>query len=685
MIVISWNCRGVVSGDTRRHARELLKLPGVGAVCFLETKSSKTVRLLKMAYSLGFTSSFMVDPMGFAGGLLLIWNKERLPLTIVGSNSQAIHTMVPDCFGVPTRFSFSYVRLNRRAKEILWSSCKDYACSFQDPWVMIGDFNDITGPTDQWGNGEVIPSAVDKFLESMNDCGLMDLSTAGMRFSWFRKIGDRVQLRRKLDKAWNSQVGSTIGSIEEVTRLSKDWNHNNFGNIFYKKRKLQARIAGFQSASTFGMDMRLLELETKLTTKLNDVLKQEEGDERQICEKRGFFDLAPPNGSWSWKSIIRGRNTIVTNTCWKVGDGQSINMWKDWWVGSKPLIFDQSIDTSEELMSSKVSDFILLNHTWDIPKLQEILPVLVVDSIRAIPISLNDHIQDSISWPKGDSGSYDNTVGHGYGNSIVGRKIKVFIWIALKGKLLTNSERNKRSNYTRRYIGSNIHNWSATFLFTLWGRWKARNNCVFNKLDTNPLDTVRWVRHQVNDLSSATPHGSVAPTSAVWVQWQRPESGWVKLNTDGAAKKSSGMASAGGLVRDSDGNWLWGFMVNIDITNSFMVELWGLREGLRLCLERGIRWVKVKMNSKAIVDLMNKDGGVEEDLCTLLEDCMDMVSKFDGIIFAHIFREGNKCADRLANLAQGNNWGTSVLDDPLGDLAALLDQDAGDASSCRIR
>nr|GMC82565.1 LINE-type retrotransposon LIb DNA [Ipomoea batatas]GMC91194.1 LINE-type retrotransposon LIb DNA [Ipomoea batatas] len=88
-------------------------------------------------------------------------------------------------------------------------------------------------------------------------------------------------------------------------------------------------------------------------------------------------------------------------------------------------------------MSSKVSDFILLNRTWDIPKLQEILPVLVVDSIRAIPISLNDHIQDSISWPKGDSGtfsvksayscvtgSYDNTVGHGYGNSLVGRKLK---------------------------------------------------------------------------------------------------------------------------------------------------------------------------------------------------------------------------------------------------------------------
>lgn len=38
--------------------------------------------------------------------------------------------------------------------------------------------------------------------------------------------------------------------------------------------------------------------------------------------------------------------------------------------------------------------------------------------------------------------------------------------------------------------------------------------------------------------------------------------GWVKLNTDGARKSDTDLASVRGLVKDSEGNWITGFMTN---------------------------------------------------------------------------------------------------------------------------
>ena len=69
------------------------------------------------------------------------------------------------------------------------------------------------------------------------------------------------------------------------------------------------------------------------------------------------------------------------------------------------------------------------------------------------------------------------------------------------------------------------------------------------------------------------------------IRWERPNSGWVKLNTDGAASGSTNTTGCGGLIRNDQGNWLVGFSRNIGLANSFMAETWALRDGLMLCLQ----------------------------------------------------------------------------------------------------
>lgn len=170
-----------------------------------------------------------------------------------------------------------------------------------------------------------------------------------------------------------------------------------------------------------------------------------------------------------------------------------------------------------------------------------------------------------------------------------------------------------------------------------------------------------------------------------WITWHPPVEGWVKLNSDGAYRSSMEMASAGGMLRNDQGNWVWGYMVKIGKMKSFMAELWGLREDLRLCEDKGIDKLMVELDSNSVVNLMTGNVEGDEDVPTLVGDCRILATWFGCIMFSHVYREGNMCADALASLAQEGDWGTMFLNEPPDELVNLLAADAAGAVIRRIR
>ena len=89
------------------------------------------------------------------------------------------------------------------------------------------------------------------------------------------------------------------------------------------------------------------------------------------------------------------------------------------------------------------------------------------------------------------------------------------------------------------------------------------------------------------------------------IRWEKPDQGWWKLNTDGSLVAALGSATGGGLIRDSKGNWVTGFTRKLGNANSFTAEVWALRDGLMLCVQKKIPAVIVKMDAKALVDALN--------------------------------------------------------------------------------
>ena len=74
----------------------------------------------------------------------------------------------------------------------------------------------------------------------------------------------------------------------------------------------------------------------------------------------------------------------------------------------------------------------------------------------------------------------------------------------------------------------------------------------------------------------------------------------MKLNTDNSANGSLGLARCRGVIRDDAGWRIVGFSKCIDITSSFVAELWGLREGLILCCNLNITSLEIELDAKEI-------------------------------------------------------------------------------------
>ena len=79
---------------------------------------------------------------------------------------------------------------------------------------------------------------------------------------------------------------------------------------------------------------------------------------------------------------------------------------------------------------------------------------------------------------------------------------------------------------------------------------------------------------------------------------KKPPKGWFTLNMDGLALGISGRAGNGGLLCNSDGNWVNGFTRGSGNTNSCLAEP-ALRDGLNIAFDLGILylgsvWIQLK-------------------------------------------------------------------------------------------
>ncbi|KAG7542942.1 Ribonuclease H-like superfamily [Arabidopsis thaliana x Arabidopsis arenosa] len=171
--------------------------------------------------------------------------------------------------------------------------------------------------------------------------------------------------------------------------------------------------------------------------------------------------------------------------------------------------------------------------------------------------------------------------------------------------------------------------------------------------------------------------GRAGPVRVVrQIAWTPPGEGWMKLNTDGASHGNPGLATAGGVLRDIDGNWCGGFAVNIGLCSAPLAELWGVYYGLFIAWDRGARRVELEVDSEIVVGFLKTGINDTHPLSFLVRLCYGFITKDWIVRISHVYREANRLADGLANYAFSLPLGFHLLEAPPECVSSILFEDS---------
>lgn len=370
--ILFWNVQGAGSGKFLLHFQELVRINDPLIVVLVEPRISGN-RADEVISSLNFSGNARAEASGFSGGIWVLWRKERINFQVLGASNQLLHAIFTcDGFG-PCFFTAIYASHSHILRTELWDDLAAISDNIRLPWIVGGDFNDVRNLDERWG-GSV--KAIDRcfaFNNRISRCALDDLPFAGPKFTWRGKVRGRL-IKSRIDRVlsndeWNIHMPNAFvrhlarthsdhnpillcfgqatkhtrqksfkfeaswllnQNLKDVVRnnwfAEKDfpstlarcaaglthWNNHDFGNIFKRKRRLQARLLGIQTAIDSGLPGNLARLEHKLLEEYNDVLLHEQvlwfqksREEAATLQDRNtrFFHLSTINKRQ--KSVIR--------------------------------------------------------------------------------------------------------------------------------------------------------------------------------------------------------------------------------------------------------------------------------------------------------------------------------------------------------------------------------------------
>jgi ribonuclease HI len=125
-----------------------------------------------------------------------------------------------------------------------------------------------------------------------------------------------------------------------------------------------------------------------------------------------------------------------------------------------------------------------------------------------------------------------------------------------------------------------------------------------------------------------------------------------KLQFDGCSKSNPGLAGAGAVIYNLDEEISAQIhFVGNNATNN-VAEYTGLIIGLKEAINLNVKTLLVQGDSMLVIKQMKGEYKVKsENLIHLYNEAKELEKMFDSIEFEHIYRENNKRADELSNLA----------------------------------
>jgi hypothetical protein len=117
----------------------------------------------------------------------------------------------------------------------------------------------------------------------------------------------------------------------------------------------------------------------------------------RYCKNVGFLNVGcPKNASFTWKSIMHGRELLKEGFIWRIGDGSSISVWDDNWIPRESA--QRPLGQKPGTEVARVEELLLPNGIgWNEEKLREIFYDADMDDILKIPVG-RAGTDDYMAW-----------------------------------------------------------------------------------------------------------------------------------------------------------------------------------------------------------------------------------------------------------------------------------------------
>ncbi|KAL3522371.1 hypothetical protein ACH5RR_015205 [Cinchona calisaya] len=103
----------------------------------------------------------------------------------------------------------------------------------------------------------------------------------------------------------------------------------------------------------------------------------------------------------------------------------------------------------------------------------------------------------------------------------------------------------------------------------------------------------------------------------------------------------------------------------------YYAEFWSIRFGLQIAKEKGLNKLILESDSKVVIDLLNNNCEIPPHVRALIADYRSYCLGIQGR-FQHSYREGNFCADILANIGVKSSTPFNLRSQPPIGLGSLL-------------
>ncbi|XP_074299090.1 uncharacterized protein LOC141630115 [Silene latifolia] len=310
MNLLSLNCRGLGNPDAVGGLKHLLRREDPSIVLFCETKLCSR-DMQAVIRKIGGYEGVAVDSRGRSGVLAFFWRKEvRCQLRLA-----SVHVMDFDVeFGeMKCRITSFYGWPAIQDRHLSWQQLRLLATQSNDPWLCVGDFNEILYSTEMRG-GNRAQRQMNNFRDVVDDCGLRDIPFEGYEFTFDNGQAGIDNRQCRLDRAMGTTDWFDLFPYAKLLHLDREWSDHSPLRVVIDKRVREGMGANRKFRFEHGINIggitrdlakkrrrlkilnegqcskRAVEERRKLVSDINKLLRQEEQFWRQRSRAIWFKD-----------------------------------------------------------------------------------------------------------------------------------------------------------------------------------------------------------------------------------------------------------------------------------------------------------------------------------------------------------------------------------------------------------